>query len=1257
MIVKEEAHVIRETLTLLMKHFPIGYWVIDDTGSTDGTQEIIRTVFREAGISGELYETPWENFGFNRSKALEHAYNKSDYVLVWDADDSIEGQLILPPRLTADHYTFIFGNTSGFRYFRAQLFNNRKRWKYVGVLHEYPCCLEENVSSEHIPGNYYFVSGKSGSRSRDPQKYQKDAATLEKALITEPDNARYAFYCANSYKDAGDTANAVRWYKKVLQMKGWIEEKYVSSLQIWDLDPKPEHLYFLVDAYKYSPDRVECIYRLIKYYCVANMYPVAIAYYTIIQKSYEDQISSKPGLFVRQSEYDFYMPYYMIIVGERSKRYDICRKMYEIIFQRCFVNVTDWWIHNLFHNLQYCIHDVGNVNAAFVESMLCYVEALRRNNHTLKTEHYEIMDKVIAANRSALTPYTKMPESQMESQRESQSQSQIRVMLTITTCKRRPLFEETMNSIFRTWKDIQAVDYFFCVDDNSSPEDRALMQDKYPFFDYYMKTPQERGHRESMNIIWNKLHEIQPTYWIHLEDDWLYFKQESYITKGIALLEKYESQNIHQLVFNREYGLCLQHMCFVGGKSLEPGVWLHTRTPVKGRNCAYWPHYSIQPSIIRTKIILELGNYDSKNTFFERDYAEKYAAKGYQTMFFDGIYALHIGKQHWEKDGQNAYSLNGTTQFARNKIPKPIAKPNQPNQPLKGTMSDHLSQILQKITAGTPFGLIRPSDGEHSILSNKPVKCCDKWTFIPEMNRTLHTQLMNAIQTVDPNLYIGIPCNTCNLPWNCTQTIYDDYTVRWNVPANQQTYANIFGNANWQRWAEYIQSYDKGIYVVTSGTNPTSSLKIKGRHVIDALLVDRWDTEASAETDRLLSFVDNKHGEVICFSAGPLSKIWIPQCMKRNPSNIYLDVGASIDIFTKGTTNRMYTSPEAKCAKSICRVRRKNLVYFTVFFNRDYFRLAAMLLASMRQFSSGKGYDVLILTSAEFKDEVKALEQIHPLQVQYLPLTTIFQAACARLRIFDYIEGYEKVLYLDTDIIIKKDLAHLFEILPSENVLYGLESGTIESLSFGAQFFDFTTIRRETTGFNSGTLFFRNSPEIRDLFARIRAHVDGFQGNPPYCMDQPFINYHAIKDGLYNNEFLKPHVSLYEDMEIPTNQETSAVCHFSYPIGNSVHKFKRMSVYFRDLLTDADTGTNEGNGGNEGIVGKLYIWDNNGWIQFGADGILDTKWGKGTYTILGKKIRAEWNNYHHILSLDDDTSIRIQPLDFAISILQEAKDS
>jgi hypothetical protein len=57
-----------------------------------------------------------------------------------------------------------------------------------------------------------------------------------------------------------------------------------------------------------------------------------------------------------------------------------------------------------------------------------------------------------------------------------------------------------------------------------------------------------------------------------------------------------------------------------------------------------------------------LGNYNSANVFFERDYAEKYNAAGYKTAFFDSIYSLHIGKQQWEKEGQNAYMLNSISQ-------------------------------------------------------------------------------------------------------------------------------------------------------------------------------------------------------------------------------------------------------------------------------------------------------------------------------------------------------------------------------------------------------------------------------------------------------------------------------------------------------------------------------------------------------------------------------------------------------------------
>jgi hypothetical protein len=475
----------------------------------------------------------------------------------------------------------------------------------------------------------------------------------------------------------------------------------------------------------------------------------------------------------------------------------------------------------------------------------------------------------------------------------------------------------------------------------------------------------------------------------------------------------------------------------------------------------------------------------------------------------------------------------------------------------------------------------------------------------------------------------------------------------------------VFGNANWARWTAFLRSYTKGFYVVTSGTalspREQQPLTIKERFIIDEKLVDRWDQQGSSETERLLRFVADKKGELICFSAGPLSKVWIPACMKLNPSNMYVDVGASIDVFTKGTTNRHYTNPHAQFANDVCRFlpepesdaenKPKNLVYFSVFCNKEYFRLAKLLTTSIQRFSASAStsFDILIQTSPDFYREVRELA-LPNILVHYIPLTTVFQAACARLRIFDYegLDRYEKILYLDTDIIVKKELAPLFD-LSLNDVLYGIESGTIASPSFGCQFFDAdSTTTAKTTAFNSGTLLFNNCAPIRDLFARIRAHTDSYTGPQPYCMDQPFINYHAIKDGLYDNQLLKPHVSLYEDEEIPTNVETSTVCHFSYPIGNAGHKYNRMSAFFNGLLTTvAPIPIPE----YIHVEGATYSWGKHGWIKFCAGGRLETTWGVGVHYPVGpNRVRADWHGHFHTLQFtptyDSCTSVRIQPLDF-----------
>jgi hypothetical protein len=131
----------------------------------------------------------------------------------------------------------------------------------------------------------------------------------------------------------------------------------------------------------------------------------------------------------------------------------------------------------------------------------------------------------------------------------------INVMLTVTTCKRFDLFEQTINSMKKSWKDLESVDYFFCVDDNSSPEDRMKMQIQYPFFNYYMKSADEKGHRESMNIIWAKLHTLKPTFWIHMEDDFLFYNKTNYVEESIQGLKEMEMYNVKQILFNNKYTL------------------------------------------------------------------------------------------------------------------------------------------------------------------------------------------------------------------------------------------------------------------------------------------------------------------------------------------------------------------------------------------------------------------------------------------------------------------------------------------------------------------------------------------------------------------------------------------------------------------------------------------------------------------------------------------------------------------------------
>ena len=225
MIVKNEEKCIERCLNYMKDH--IDYWVICDTGSTDSTVEIIQKTME--GISGEVLHHPWQDFATNRNLGIEAARSKADYTLIMDADDSlIVNDASTFDNLVADAYRMKIRHGI-IEYYRPQLMSNSIPFCYRGVLHEY---IELPAICDYQPiDGCYIQTSYDGARSKNPNKFQDDCKVLERALIDDPDNSRYVFYLAQSYRDCGNNLKCIENYEKRAEMGGWVEEVFVSLIE------------------------------------------------------------------------------------------------------------------------------------------------------------------------------------------------------------------------------------------------------------------------------------------------------------------------------------------------------------------------------------------------------------------------------------------------------------------------------------------------------------------------------------------------------------------------------------------------------------------------------------------------------------------------------------------------------------------------------------------------------------------------------------------------------------------------------------------------------------------------------------------------------------------------------------------------------------------------------------------------------------------------------------------------------------------
>jgi glycosyltransferase involved in cell wall biosynthesis len=484
MIVRNEAHIVHEVLEVVAPY--ITSWVIVDTGSDDGTPDVIRSRMANLGIPGELHERPWRNFGHNRSEALTLAQGHGDYIWVMDADDTVVGTPDFGG-LSADVYNLRYGQGAGFMYWRRQLFRDGLRWRYEGVVHEYAVCDDPFVE-ERLDGEYYIDSRRLGARNLDPQKYARDRDLLLAEVERNPDDGRSVFYLAQSYFDLCDFVNAREWYARRVDMGGWDEEVYCAMFRVAESmaqlgAPWPDVQDAYLRAWEFRPTRAEPLHAIAYRYRTDQRYRLG---HLFAERAAEIPLPEEDTLFVGADVYAWRA------VDEQS----VC---------------ASW---------------TGKHMEAF---MLC--------RHLLAGRDIPDDDrKRIAGNRDCSAPAVieaalSYPEVLAKSLIAGPRNSEVTVSLVAGPD--RGATEQMLNSFLRSCVDVPRVGRFLVVNAGLSAEDRATLLERYRFLEFRHSAPGDGPGAQLAQV----RGEIEGRFWLHLGEGWQFFAPERFISRLTGVLE------------------------------------------------------------------------------------------------------------------------------------------------------------------------------------------------------------------------------------------------------------------------------------------------------------------------------------------------------------------------------------------------------------------------------------------------------------------------------------------------------------------------------------------------------------------------------------------------------------------------------------------------------------------------------------------------------------------------------------------------
>jgi lipopolysaccharide biosynthesis glycosyltransferase len=249
----------------------------------------------------------------------------------------------------------------------------------------------------------------------------------------------------------------------------------------------------------------------------------------------------------------------------------------------------------------------------------------------------------------------------------------------------------------------------------------------------------------------------------------------------------------------------------------------------------------------------------------------------------------------------------------------------------------------------------------------------------------------------------------------------------------------------------------------------------------------------------------------------------------------------------------------------------KYLIYYTIGYSDLYKDCIDLSIKSLKHFTKGREseYDIIILCDNSFHSSLKKMFPSIKIINSYDSKTPEI-ASMRKLDIFDYdIQSYDKVLFIDSDILIHSNILDYIKRIDKDDILYVCTEHKDQKqhtclyyslVNYTREQFEYLS-NNDIHVFNAGLFGFVPSNRMKIHFDNIRNNIRNHIGK--FFYEQSFMNvYFNLCNKTDRNLFTRENYILG-----PVYKEyKDSLLHFCGSPGNGTVKYNAMLKYSKEFM-------------------------------------------------------------------------------------------